>query len=174
MKILKKILVLFVLFGLPGLSWYFLQTGLEWRKDIEIELKSKGSINELLNGNQVQAINLESVLKSKTSVLKLSVEGVSDLDKSIITQFQKSPTFQWIDFSDSEYGKSNKKVKHLNSTPVSLISGAASYMLIDTALHVRRIYPANDNAALTQLVEDMAVILPREMPKDIEMKKVSQ
>jgi hypothetical protein len=41
------------------------------------------------------------------------------------------------------------------------------HILIDTALGIRNIYNANDEAALIQLVEHIAIVLPRTKRSDI-------
>lgn len=165
-KIITTIVVVTVLFILPGLCWYFLQTGLDWRKEKAVELKSKGSIMAFRQWSKSEQAALEKALKGKTSLISQSGDERTENEQEIFKQFEKSNTFQWRSFDSTLLGDSIRTI--LES------SEKFDYMLIDTAMQIRQIYQGKDDEVLRNVVQDLALMIPRKKPKDIKMKNTQK
>ena len=152
MKYLKGFAVIFLLIGLPAGSWYFLQSGLNWRKVKAKELAPKTEVSALLMS---QGPKMEQQLKGKTTLLKLD-QGENQLDRDLIDQFKDAFTFQYLN---------SQKVQ---LSPLDL---NYDYILIDTMGQVRQVYKGMDKLTVTTIVEDIALVLPKQKPVDIKMKK---
>lgn len=157
MKYLKSIVVLSFLFGFPIGSWYFLQTGLDWRRVKAKEHTVKGPAVDTKLLSLDQASLLKTTLEGKTTIIKLSTT-VTPLDESLKKQFKDAYTFQW-----------------LNDTPTAHLTNSAvtkgmDYVLIDTSLNIRQTYKGEDKETITRIVEDIALLLPHRKSRDIKMK----
>lgn len=152
MKFFKTIAVVSLLFILPGASWYFLQSGLNWRVDKRELLEPKISIEELLIDKSYQ-----STYKDKTTLVILNSRDI-EKEQVIKDQFRKAYTFQWKQLDAEQFSD------HM------LIRGN-DYMLIDTGLMVRRFYTGAHDSIYAHIVEDITLIMPRKKELDIKMKE---
>ena len=151
MKLLKTITILILLFGLPAGSWYFLQSGLDWRKVKAKELAPKTEVSEILT----KVPEVKDKLKGRTTLLRMK-QNESQLDKDLIDQFKDAYTFQYLTSGQVQL------------SPMQL---DYDYLLIDTLGQVRQVYKGMDKETVTTIVEDIALVLPHRKPKDIKMKK---
>lgn len=142
MKYLVPIGVIILLFVLPLISWYYLSTGLNYRKDLEAVTEIKGDIKEL-------GISDTELFKSKTTLLPLRPDLNPELLTRLEEQFDKAPTFQLLTYEDfsrlSIYGDNWKE---------------KSMALIDTSLQIRNIYDDFDKESVKDIVAHTAVTLP--------------
>ena len=151
MKFIRSLAVIFLLFIVPLGSWYFLQRGLDWRIDKRVLLEPKISLEEILSAPDV--IN---TYKYKTTLLQL--DELDQQKESVVKdQFRDANTFQWI-HSPTDVNTSHR-----------LLEGS-DYLLIDTALQVRRIYRGESDSIFAHMVEDISLIIPRKKELDIKMK----
>jgi len=157
MKYLKSIVVIVLLFVIPAGSWYFLQSGLDWRKVKAKELVPKEQVFDLeeLKSKDHPIVNR---IQSKTILLKTTGDP-SELDQNIMDQFKDAHTFDAVFLDQEQYGSVDQ-----------LIKGQYDYLLIDTSGKGRQTYAGGDQAVMTRVVEDIALILPQRKPKDIRMK----
>ncbi len=140
---------------LPAGSWYFLQHGLEWRREKNIELVPKGN---LLTDNQWtddEKKTLTLLFKDKTSFLSFS-QTYSDKELELLDQFKDAYTFQ-------SFNKSTIDI------PLHSVYDA-NYLLVDTSLNVRQKYIGQGEQILSRIIEDIALMLPKQKEKDIRMK----
>lgn len=162
-----KKLVTWVVLGLfvvivPFGSWYYLNQGLKYRKNIITQLKPKDSLD--IND---QAF---AVFKGKTSLIildTLSSESSKQNADKIYAQYKDSYSFQICSSTLLE----NSVI--LPDAVLALLNekySGKSYMLIDTSGKIRNMYGDSD-ADLKLLVEHLAVILPRPVETDIMMKQ---
>ena len=163
MKYIKSIIVLTFLFALPAGSWYFLQTGLDWRRVKAKELVGKGSILEAVTMTPEDKALLSQKLKGKTSLIKLR-KPQSQQDAELVRQFADAFTFQWVETATDL------------SIPKSTIEALKydyeyDYVLVDTSLNVRQYYTGDDKETLTRIVEDIALMIPHRKSKDIKLKR---
>lgn len=173
MKTLRTIVILLVLFGLPAGSWYFLKFGFNWRKAKIESLTVKSHLLNDLTWDEKEKEELLSIMFYKTTVLKLG-SGTED-DEQIIDQFKKAPTFQWMYLSangDSIPQLSSKNVRKYFEAPDFFENNPnysdVEYLLVDTALNIRQKYLESEES-LGQLIEDIALVIPRQREKDIKL-----
>jgi hypothetical protein len=177
MKILKRIGILMILFGLPAGSWYFLKDGFNWRKAKLEELAPKGRFLDSYDFTSEDKAKIFEQTTYKTTLVKLN-EDLSKNDIALIDQFKKSRTFLFLVLSDHlithEDFSSKQPLRYINASNINTNNNQfrnANYMLIDTGGVVRQLYKGTDKETLTKIVEDIAVVLPRKITPDIEMKK---
>jgi len=177
MKYLKGIGVIILLFLLPLGSWYFLQSGLDWRKAKRETLKKKVRFMTAYDFSNADKDKLFELSVRKTNVVKTN-GNLTDLDKSLIKQFQNSHTFQFLVISDGvpkpEYLSSKSVQRYFdpeNQNAKHDYLQAADYLLVDTLGYIRQYYEGKDKSTLNYLVEDVALILPKVQTRDILMKR---
>lgn len=154
--------VFIMLFVLPLGSWYYLQSGLDYRKDALKELESKGEFQ-----SSVLDIN---TLKSKTSLvhLKKVEDGVMN---EIFEQYKGSNTFQMLSINEPKVETSNWiKIDDFTANSLSSSNDGAGFLLIDTSGMLRNSYPA-DREGVRKLIEHTSIILPRIKEMDVKLKK---
>lgn len=180
MKIIKSIAILAVLIGLPAGSWYFLKDGFDWRKAKLEELAPKGTFFDAFPFNDNDKEKLFREITYKTTLVKVN-EDLSKDDLALIDQFRKSYTFLFLVMTEDPAARedysSKQPLRYMipsTMTPSDDRLKNASYLLLDTASVIRQYYTGTDHETLTQIVEDIAVVLPRHVTPDIEMKKPRQ
>ena len=155
MKYFKSVLVIMLLVGLPAGSWYFLQHGLEWRREKRTELVPKGNLLTDNNWTETQKQSLTALFKDKTSLVTLS-NKYTDRELEVVNQFKDAFTFQALNNSNLE-------------VPLNGLYDA-NYIVIDTSLNVRQKYIGQGEQIITRIVEDIALLLPKQKGRDIKMK----
>lgn len=177
MKYLRSIVVIILLFGLPLGSWYFLKHGFNWRKSKIETLQAKSHFLKDFNWDNNQKESLYTVLFLKTTVVNFD-DDIDDKESIIIDQYKKATSFQWLNItSDEKYNElhsSRSKSKFFTSDASAYASGIlenVKYALVDTAMNIRQVYPDNSESSLSQLVEDISLIIPRQREKDISIRK---
>lgn len=166
-----------LLFGLPAGSWYFLKDGFNWRKAKLVELAPKGRFLDTYNFTSEDKAKIFEQTTYKTTLVKLNEDLEKD-DLALIDQFKKSRTFLFLVLSDHlithEEFSSKQPLRYINASTIKTKDNQfrnANYMLIDTGGIIRQYYEGTDRETLTSIVEDIAVVLPRKITPDIEMKK---
>lgn len=174
MKILKTILILLVLFALPAGSWYFLKDGLDWRKAKMEKLQMKEKFLDVYDFTVEEKNVIFEEMAYRTALIKLN----SDLDKEdikLVDQFRKTHTFMFFVMlnrnSRLETSYSSKYpiryIKSSNMVPKNFEYNNAKYMLVDTSGHIRRVYQWTEEDKMKNIVEDLAVLLPKRPSPDI-------
>ena len=162
MRYLVGFVVFVMLFVLPLGSWYYLQTGLDYRKDALAELTPKGLFtSEVLN---------PEVLKSKTSLIHLkSVK--EEVIPEIFGQYGEAQTFQLISIDSSEEENKNWiNIDEFTANSISAANNNAGFILVDTSGQLRNTYPA-DMDGVRRLIEHTSIVLPRIKEMDVKMRK---
>lgn len=177
MKYIRTIAIMILLFGLPAGSWYFLNSGLDWRKAKRETLKQKVRFITSHNFTSADKDKLFEIAVKKTNVVKLNGD-VSELDEELIRQFKNSHTFQFLVIADGAQkpaGLSSKEVKKYFDPEQQEVAHdylkGADYLLVDTTGYIRQYYTGTDKSTLNFLVEDVALILPKTKTRDILMKR---
>jgi len=177
MKYFKTILVVILLAGLPLGSWYFLKSGLEWRKAKVVDLEKKEIFLKAIGFSVDDKNKLYEIMAHRTNVVKKR-GALSANDEAIIDQFEDAYTFQFLSLdgneADPKGGWTSKSVVRFYS-PDNISSNSTQikdwdYMLVDTSGFIRQYYLGEDKQVMKLLVEDIAVILPRKKEKDIILK----
>lgn len=158
MKKLVSWIVLIAMLGvLPLGSWFYLKQGLDYRKAALEELRSKQTIE----GNNFMSL----AMQGKTTLWVLDSSKAQKALIPIKEQFKDAYTFQiagsWVE-NDVIYIPSHVKDSIITNREYV-------YALVDTSMHIRNFYTANDQQLKT-MVEHLAIILPNAKDKDIKMK----
>jgi hypothetical protein len=146
------VLALFVLV-VPFGSWYYLNSGLQYRKSALRELARKDSLDAKLD-----TLN---IFKGKTTIYISPDKKIetSTID-NIVQQYGKAPSFQVILGDSLPKGYLTNILGKFSS---------ADFVLIDTARYIRQSYKG-DIDGIRKLVEHTAIVLPRAEEVDIKMK----
>ena len=161
MKYLVSSVVFILIAVVPFGSWYYLQTGLNYRKDALKELAPKGVFSSELFDN--------SILKSKTTLFQLK-EMDEDVLPEIFEQYNKSKTYQVVATVRPSEPQSNWKIISLEAAKaISSKYDNAGFILIDTSMMVRNTYSA-DMDGVRRMIEHTSIVLPRIKEMDIKLK----
>ncbi len=157
MKVLKFLVVFFLVVVLPGGSWVFLQHGLDWRRVKAKQLVPKSELLKDVDWTEEELQLVENTFGNTTTFV---INGsIGESEKVIINQFKDAYTF---------------KAKAKNEIPTEVTAkldlAGVKYMLIDTAMIVRQVYNDNAVGTINRLIEDLALITPQRKAKDIKMK----
>ncbi len=161
MKYLVSVVVFIMLFVLPLGSWYYLQSGLDYRKDALKELEPKGEFFATTIDN--------STLQSKTTLMHLK-----PIDENVITeiygQYGGAQTFQLISIEEAkEEAKNWIQIDDFTANSISAANSNAGFVLVDTSGQLRNTYPA-DLEGVRRVIEHTAIVLPRIKEMDVKLK----
>jgi hypothetical protein len=161
-KYISSIAVLALIFIVPLGSWYYLKQGLDYRKDALKTLAPKDSIDlkmdtlNLFNGQTTIVVN----------------QGSDSLNKVISTigeQFKNTPKFQIL-YLDSTINSNGKVIPVMYLDSFFQKYKSYHYLLIDNKMKLRN-YFGGDQDGIKKLIEHTAIILPRPVEADIEVRK---
>lgn len=157
-------LVSWVVLGLflvivPFGSWYYLQKGLDYRKNALRELEIKDSLSI--------RVGTFRLFQNKTSLVVLDVsDDIYKIKEALQEQYKSSIGFQIL------YPIAQSDVVLL---PEDLLKYFKSkypddtFVLVDESRMIRNTYKS-DEASVKKLVEHIAIVLPRPKESDIKMK----
>jgi len=161
MKYLVSAVVFILLFIVPAGSWYYLQSGLDYRKEALKELEPKGAFDA--DGFDV------TQLKGKTTLLQLKPID-DEVLPAVFDQYGSSETYQMLTVqSPSELLPNWNVIPTMVATTISSKYNNAGMMLVDTSGMVRNTYLA-DAEGVKKMIEHTSIILPRVKEMDIKLK----
>jgi len=184
------VVLVFFLFLLPFVSWYYLKSGLEWRKNAQTVMNGKQPLPELPFQNSTTGKPLEkSQLEYHVSLLVLvSCDNASsqhDLVGTLYHQFKEThkANFLFVDtcsqstFTLPDTLRENVYTLHcvdslrncksfLQDWPVG-----KNFALIDKTGIIRSYYIAGNHDEKKMLVEHMALLIPRDYSEKVELKR---
>lgn len=173
MKYLKRLGVVIMIVVLPAISWYYLDTGYDFRKDAIEKLKPKGSIENWLANKNI-SLNLNSVAKGRASLLVFRSSVQSDETyRELFDQFKTSDNFQMImlnqgygdfDTRDIKGNVINFRAKH---------DLDQYFVLLDDQMQVRNEYTLSQES-LKEMVQHIAITIPRDKPRDVKIQKSNE
>lgn len=150
-----------ILIALPGATWYFMKTGLEYRTQAVEELINKIPFIASQLGPKIDLLNRTSVI---------SFDNSSN-DESIYNQFKKTNGFQLISHRmiNTEEMLPNTYVKIDDSVAANLRNRyeGKAYLLLDNESNVRYTYD-NSNDDMQLLIKHIAILLPLLPQRDTE------
>jgi len=186
------ITLIFFLFLLPFVSWYYLQSGLNWRKKAQDILSGTQPLPELPFHSLQDRLMERSQLENHVSLLILvscdslstQVEFISKLYK----QFKEThkANFLFLDTCSNQVLtlpdtlKESLYTLHCHDTistcaELFLVWPAdKSYALIDKNGIIRAYYPARNHDEKKMLVEHMAILIPRDYSEKVQLKRETQ
>ena len=162
MKYLIGTVVFLMLFVLPIGSWYYLQSGLDYRKAALKELEPKGAFESV-------AIDVNT-LASKTTLMHLKPLG-DDIIAEVFDQYGGAESFQLMSIEKpNEDHKNWIEIDAFTANSISSGYNDAGFILIDTSGALRNTYPA-DMEGLKRMIEHTSIVLPRVKEMDVKMRK---
>ncbi len=153
MKYLRTVVVMALIFILPAGSWWYLQSGYNYRKAALGILSPKDSLSNTSLNILMHGKDFKDQLKGKTTCLALIDDAA--FQTKYFDQYRKALSFQMIVGGDS------LAIKGLDK---------AAYVLIDTSGYIRNTY-GETREEQTKLIEHTAIILPRKIQKDVKFKE---
>lgn len=174
MKMIRTIAVLSMIVLFPAISYYYLSSGFNYRKEVLESLKPKGTYSDWSNTHGLN-IPLDSDEKNRVSLLVVrGGEEMDDKYTQLIEQFEGTENFQILfvngdNMGDFKLGESSNAgaFVHNHQKDVKL---EMDMLLIDHNGMVRSDYQATDDD-FKLLIRDIASILPKKKEKDIKVKK---
>lgn len=161
MRHLTKIALVLLIVGFPLASWYYLNTGLEYRKTALKLLAPKGVID-------TKGIFPASDFKGYTTVL-FSGDELRDDMLRIYDQYEEAHTFHMTELTSDTVNQAKWEVKMMSADDINLLLDEHLIQLIDTEMQVRQKYTTTKED-ITDLIEHIAIVLPREEEPDIVLK----
>jgi len=181
--------LVFFIFLLPFVSWYYLRSGLEWRKNVQSVLNGKQELPELSFRSKTGIPLEKSQLENHVSLVVLvscdSLVSQMDLVKTLYLQFKdtQKANFLFVDTCqlDSlilpDTIKENIYTFQCNDTLAvcdSLLmnwSPGSQFALVDRHGIIRAYYPARTHDEKKMLVEHMAILIPRDYTEKVQLKR---
>jgi len=162
-KILVSIGVFTLVVLLPAGSWYYLKTGLDYRKAALVKLEPKGKFDQSL-------IGAGAPLQSLTSVIEVR-ESSAASGQRLYEQFGEGETFTlWADGSAATSEENWRQLTDEQKANLQQAYPDISYMIVDTTGTIRSMYGELDHAGVKEMVSHIAIVMPRKKEKDIKMK----
>lgn len=161
MKYISAIAVTALIIVVPFGSWYYLQTGMDYRRALNEEVSAKGSIDDYVVGGD---------FRGQTTVVAKAVtrSGLRDSVKQFYEQYEGAPTFVFAEQGLLGSPMGSRHVVLPDSVDVRWPDGVA-FMAVDTAGNVRATY-SDSEESVVKMIEHMAILLPRPSNKDIKMR----
>ena len=186
-KTIQLIAISIILLALPAASWYFLKSGLDYRKESMSKLGQYGTLPqqnlEVLGKAGLSTDDLQGM-----TVLVQDLESDADttLTMKLFRQFEKRADMRFIVTEHSQLKKEAIKKDNLwlfrrgeNKKGFFRSIGLEDenqdkVALIDREGNVRNFYALSDEFELKQLVEHTAFILPVEETAKPELKRQTE
>lgn len=180
-------IALTLLIGAPIVSYFYLNEGYEYRLETLRDLEVKGVVQPFNIVKAAEGSIQETDLKGRVTVLSHLDDSPTTLKfvGDLTDQYSDRPEFQMISLGPSAIAPEVNNWKHVQGTDSAskvlfseITSGLVDmtppyYILVDSALSIRKIYPDTSESVRMKLVEHIAVILPRSKDSDIIHKSQS-
>ncbi|NNF35423.1 MAG: hypothetical protein HKN68_15035 [Saprospiraceae bacterium] len=157
MKIITKIALVGLIVGFPLASWYYLNNGLEYRRQALKDLAPKGQWT-------MEGVD-KTDIEFYTNVIFCDSQ-LRDKMQQIYDQYAASPTFQMIEVTGDKNYQAPWKSIYVEDYKGC---GDDEIYLLDVESQLRNTY-TGDEKTLGKLVEHIAIVLPREKDPDIIVK----
>lgn len=166
-KIMPIILTAVVII-MPLFSWYYLNSGLEYRKELERETIPISDFEQEAIFQYLLAANpdIEDLFIDKTTVLVNADHPSANQAVAVYDQYKNAISFQMISVGKEKIAP-DQNFEHLELEALKLME--QEICLIDTSLNLIRNYELN-HESLNKLVHHIAVVLPRVAERDINVK----
>ncbi len=171
-KIFKFIAVISMLVIFPALSWYYLNSGLEYRRTARIAMEVKGSLESALSSGSINTnIDLLTTCKGSTSlIISREDEKNDETIEKLFKQFKSAYNFQLVLLN----GKNLPTLPSFEFDNFFVVEGTSSpspkLVLVDNELMVRNEYSFAEESIL-DLVSHTALLVPKKPERDVKIKK---
>jgi len=182
--------IVLILFLLPFVSWYYLQSGLDWRKDAQAVMNGTNPFPSgacvLADGRKFSVDSLEGRVTLMTyASCGTDDKGQKDVLDALYTQFKETGKAAFIILDTCQAGSANLlQEPHKNwyvipcADSVALCNVVKSlwekdkiFALVDRKGVIRSYYAVNTTDEKRMLVEHMSLLLPRERQEKVELKR---
>lgn len=184
----RKILITLVLFLLllPFVSWYYLRSGLLWRKEAQARMSGTTSLPRLplvdFSGNAVPAELTKDHVSLLTIVPCQPDTAWTDLLAKFYRQFKETGKAQFVLFDSCTLSGFLPDSTWTATYHIPCSSDACAallgnwpedkpFALVDRQQVVRAYYRAETREEKRILLEDMALLLPRERTEKLELRR---
>lgn len=140
-------------------SWYYLNQGLQYRKELIKEIQIKTEIAK-------DSDSLQLLYGSSNLVVLQKSKDILEIVNQLNEQFKNSPRFNIV-FKDSVDGYPFLPIGYMSNEWNELNSG--TFILLDTLMNVRNTYTAESDQ-IKKLVEHITMVIPRQIEPDIKVK----
>jgi predicted metal-binding protein len=183
------VVLIFFLFLLPFVSWYYLQSGLTWRKKAQEVLHGTEAFPMIplqsLSGVPMEKSELENHVSLVALVECDSIDGQLEFITKLYSQFKETrkANFIFIDtcreveltFPDSLsrgiYTMGCNDSLHSCAPLLETWPSGKLYALLDKTGTIRAYYQAKTQDQKQMLVEHMALLLPRDHGEKVQLKR---
>ena len=171
-KTYKFLAVSMMLVVFPALSWYYLDTGLEYRKEARLAMMPKGDLDELISARRfVTDYDLRVTCEGATSMIISRKDEKNDKTiQKLFEQFDDARGFQLVLLN--EKGLTPLPEFEANNFHVvpSVNNFGNEVVLLDDQLRIRSNHTF-ENEDVQNLVSYTALLLPRDVGRDIKEHK---
>ncbi len=187
----QRLVLMAMIVVVPGVSWYFLYNGMQYRKKSLSELSDYGVVAPFSAKSLNTKLITQDSLVDKITVVAF-VTNQNDADEQLMlknqeklyTQFQERKDVYFLTFVEADSSatyeiakkgnllKSRSYVmscnaeeikKYMNDFKVSEFSKPyLKFVFLDSSTKIRKMYEANDPEVLKRMVEHIAMKLPLE------------
>ncbi len=189
-RIAISVLVVVILFVLPGGSWLYLQRGLDYRKASLAELQDLGKTGDFQLKNQKNLMISPEMLRGRVSVVNFLPEdketgkslseriakihqSFDDTEDVIFLSFMPADSSaQLLDIANSMgikddkqwflIGTENSEWQRLAKEVYKIPNPENGVALVDTSMTIRKYYDINVNQDMGRLVEHISIVIPEQ------------
>ena len=180
MRVLRIIGILLLLIGFPAVSWYYLQTGINWRKDglAEVFDKQKVTIPVIYKGSPDGPVEIDP--EGKFIILVRNTEDVDEaVLQGIYEQFDHRKDLLLLALGNVSRSVHWQKLDCISGACEQLeralfIDTDANCVFVDSEHYIRMYYDLAEEADVQQLVKHGAILFPVEKREQIELKRGSK
>lgn len=181
--------IVLILFLLPFVSWYYLQSGLDWRKDAQAVMNGTSPFPSgtcvLADGRKFSADSLEGRVTLVSYVSCTDDQGQKDVLEAVYEQFRETGKAAFVLLDSCQAGTANLPQQQLKNWYVIPCNDSLSicnsvkllwengkmFALVDRKGVIRSYYTINTANEKRMLVEHMSLLLPRERQEKVELKR---
>ena len=161
----------------PAISWYYLSSGMSWRKEANAELQDFGDVSDFsFESNSGDLTSFEDWENDLIIVVKPDCEiqkNEQEVFQKIVSQFEKRKDVRFLFLGDcldfQSQRKRNEYLLELNCTDARTCQEIdkevfgdqeGNIALIDGKGTIRCYYPSNSVERTKRLIEHIAMMLP--------------
>lgn len=181
MKLLKTIVILALVVGLPALSWYYLSQGADWRMEGIEAMATKTPVDLTPDAGFLTAQeDLESE-RTFTIAVKYPTTDQTQLDRlnlladqfsyreDLVMLFHGDPVENLAD----EWTMSDCEEADCSGLFATLFPEGMNAALVDDSSYLRRSYDINSQEGINSLIEHAAILFPVEKRAKLELRRGS-
>ncbi len=172
MKILKKLAVTALIVVFPALSWYYLKTGLEFRKEAQTAMEPKGDLNSLISSRAFTTeYDLKKTCEGQTTIIISRKDESNDKTiQKLYDQFDDAYNFQLVLLNEKELTPLPEFDQSNFHVVPSTIEKGGEIALLDNQGRIRSFHNF-EKEAVQDLVTYTALVLPKKPGRDIKHRK---